>query len=580
MYMEKFEAAKQGMQNGNETDFEASKLVTFAAVHPIYQTDDEVDLLNRFAESYKFLQLYQGEGLKMVSILDLMTSLPCNLIQNQYLYSNVALHVGRIHGVERGDFHGIGYFDFCQNLLGYLEYYKHIYDEEITIAQLLNTEFFPLNAKDLELYIAKLEMYRKLKKYEGDSFASVEALEDKCYQMQDVFKMDVNYFQRLINYLNALKRLFEFHSTKFEFSPNSLLSLDLDQIIGEIVNVEKVPPMEIEDYVVDLGKNLVHILINFNLCPKVLQRHLNITEEQELLEDLHSSLQREVIDAAKYDTNEKTLQMESSYLLVFIERNNTLAAQLIREVHNIGSDCEVLLNIDILRRFASLDQIKMLSKIFMNNPMLATLNYDNIDFRLLHKYLLSTASCKDSIAILDSINELQYKTNQIQLDKIKDIFVMNLIDASEDEKDFEYMCRIVNFNLKLRYMQKHFYKIKDSRLVRRLLQDLLSESHDKCLMPSYANQIKDWLFELDIYEAIANVLDDLNWLQVRTKSINDPEVILNELFDNVNEMKLVIPNWIKLHPLDRVSLFEILFIYFIPKRSEEWLKNPVKDHNP
>lgn len=278
-----------------EREFEASKIVTFSSTTPIIQRQEELDLLEKYKSSYKFLRLYEIDGMKMVSLIDLMLSLPCNFAQNQYLYTQVSRHFDRLQDIARAELHSHGYVPFCYNLIEYLESYKHVYDDkEISIQELLTNEFYPLNGKELTQHISKLELFLKLKKYDVDSFTSVEALEDKCYQMFEVFKFDVNYFQRVFNYLNAMKKLLEFHPNEFDFSPDSLLMLDLDTIIGEIVNVEKVPPMEIEDLVVDLGKNLVHVLINYNLCPIIMQTTMTNTEEQGLLEYLDSCLKTEV----------------------------------------------------------------------------------------------------------------------------------------------------------------------------------------------------------------------------------------------------------------------------------------------
>lgn len=278
-----------------EREFEASKIVTFSSTTPIVQRQEELDLLEKYKPSYMFLRQYEIDGMKIVSLIDLMISLPCNFAQNQYLYTHVNRHFDRLQDLSRYELKSHGYVPYCYNLIEYLESYKHVYDEkEITIQELLINEFYPLNGKELTQHISKLELFLKLKKYDMSSFTSVEALEDKCYQMFEVFKFDVNYFQRLFNYLNASKKLLEFHPSAFDFSPDSLLMLDLDTIIGEIVNVEKVPPMEIEDLVVDIGKNLVHVLINYNLCPIIMQSTMSKLEEQGLLEYLDSCLKTEV----------------------------------------------------------------------------------------------------------------------------------------------------------------------------------------------------------------------------------------------------------------------------------------------
>lgn len=305
--MDKFEEQKLIMTNAlkkresdynnhkiYEREFEASKIVTFSSTTPIIQRQEELDLLEKYKSSYKFLRLYEIDGMKMVSLIDLMISLPCNFTQNQYFFSQVSRHFDRLQDLTRNELQSHGYVPYCYNLIEYLESYKHVYDKEITVQELLTNEFYPLSGKELPQHIAKLELYLKLKKYDMGSFTSVEALEDKCYQMFEVFKFDVNYFQRLFNYLNAAKKLLEFHPSEFDFSPDSLLMLDLDKIIGEIVNVEKVPPMEIEDLVVDLGKNLVHVLTNYNLCPIIMQTSLTNSEEQGLLEYLNSCLKTEV----------------------------------------------------------------------------------------------------------------------------------------------------------------------------------------------------------------------------------------------------------------------------------------------
>lgn len=245
--------------------------------------------------------------------------------------------------------------------------------------------------------------------------------------------------------------------------------------------------------------------------------------------------------------------MESSYLLPFIERTNLMAAQLIREVHSISADKDFNLNMKILRQFSMLPQIQMLSKLFRGNAILAVLNYDNIDLRLLHKYLIAMGSFKESVHVLESIKEIQYKRHQISFEKIKDVFLVRIIDASQDEDDYWYLCKIVNFNLKSEYVNKHLHKIKDSSLAKRLLKDLLSESYDKCLRPSYIAQIKEWIEQLEIYERIALVLGDMNWLEVRQKSMEEPDVMLHELLDNVNDLLSILPKWIKLHPLNEVN---------------------------
>lgn len=305
--MDKFEEQKLIMTNAlkkkdsdsynhkiYEKEFEASKIVTFASNTPIIQRQEELDLLEKYKSSYKFLRQYEIDGMKMVSLVELMLSLPCNLTQNQFLYTHVSRSFDRLQDLPRNELQSHGYVPFCHNLIEYLESYKHVYDKEITVQELLTSEFYPLNGKELTQHISKLELFLKLKRYDMGSFTSVEALEDKCYQMFEVFKFDVNYFQRLFNYLNAVKKLLEFHPSEFDFSPDALLMLDLDTIIGEIVTVEKVPPMEIEDLVVDLGKNLVHVLINYNLCPIVMHSTLTEGEEEGLLEYLDSCLKTEV----------------------------------------------------------------------------------------------------------------------------------------------------------------------------------------------------------------------------------------------------------------------------------------------
>ncbi|XP_063709984.1 zinc finger FYVE domain-containing protein 26 homolog [Culicoides brevitarsis] len=563
-YMEKFEEQKliisnalknknMDFQNNYENEFEASKIVTFGSAAPIVQRQEELDILEKHKSTYKFLHQYEIDGIKIVSLLDLNISLPCTFSQNRFIYTHVSRNFDRIQNISRNELQSHGYVPYCYNLIEYLESYKHVYsNKEITIQEFLTKEFYPLKEKEITNRIAKIELFMKLKKNALSSFASVEALEDKCYQIFETFKFDVSYFQRLISYLNTAKKLLDFHSNEFDFSPDALLMLNLDTVIGEIVNIEKVPPTEIEELVVGLGKSLVHVLINYNLCPIVTQTSMTDLEEHALLGYLDSCLKTEVCDIAKYHSNDSCLKMESSYLLPFIERSNLMAAQLIRELHGISTDKDLNFNMSIIRDLAILPQIQILSKLFNNNCIMTVLNYDNIDLRLLHKYLISTTNFKEGIHSIESIKEIQYKRHQIYFEKIKDVFLARLIDASDDEDDYWYLCKIVNFNLKSEYVNKHLHKIKDNVLAKRLLKDLLSESHDKCLRPSYIAQIKNWIIEVEVYEQIAMILGDVNWLDIRQKSFNETDLMLQEILDS-NELYNVLPKWIELHPLHKIS---------------------------
>ncbi|CAO1392357.1 unnamed protein product [Diamesa hyperborea] len=566
--------------------FETAKILNliekFIDNNQLKQDKKNTETLDKSIAIYPNLKYYTSGLIDVLPVIDLLLSLPCSFDLNQNIYKLIMKHweLNKFEEIETPVEINFGYVQFLKNLMSALTVYKN-QNEEITIQNILNDEIFSLDTK---VFTKKRE---NLKSANELMILDVEKLNNesdllKTLQQFDKFDAEINYMNRLNYYVKNLTLLLKFYSNQ-SYSFDQLLKLNIEEIVGEIICTLFVDPENFENFAYNVNINLVYA-ISCCVAEEIFQP-LQAPNEDKLLFLFLQSEKGENSSSVEIDPMDvahkpKIFKISTTTILYYIKRHNFLLAYILKEIQNFEYKTLKYDEFNLFDNIKKLKAVEVFKDIYQDNLMLAALNYDNINLKMLLEKINETVDLEQKVQILSSINVKQYKRHKELFDELKDFYIeMMLVDETEcghkKIKKFHFLQMISNPNKYAELLIKCVGLIENDVYAERLLQNgLLADNIDE-MDVALKRKLEEWLEKLLIYREItqlfkgpsSTVVTEINWLRVMLLSTENPATIVNYLINRKNALELCL-NLIKIHPLkDRNDELTWIFI--------EALNNPL-----
>lgn len=551
--------------------FETAKILNliekFIDNNQLKQDKKDTETLDKSIAIYPNLKYYTSGLIDVLPVIDLLLSLPCSFDLNQNIYKLIMKHweLNKLEEIETPIEMNFGYVQFLKNLMSALTVYKN-QNEEITIQNILNDEIFNLDTK---VFTKKRENLKSANELMILDVAKLNNESDllKILQQFDKFDAEINYMNRLNYYVKNLKLLLKFYSNQL-YTFDELLKLNIEEIVGEIICTLNVDPENFENFAYNVNINLVYA-ISCCVAEEIFQPfQISDTSDEEKLLSLflqsekgstNSSLEGEILEAVPHKP--KIFKISTTTILYYIKRHNFLLAYILKEIQNFEYKTLKYEELNLFDNIKKLKAVKVFEAIYNSNSMLAALNYDNINIKMLLEKIKETADLEKKIQILTSINVKQYNRYKHLFDELKDFYIeIMMLDETEcghkKNKKFHFLQMISNPNKYAELLIKCVGHIENDVYAERLLQNGLLAENINEMDDELQKKLEDWLEKLLIYRKItqlfegpaSTIVTDVNWLRVMLLSTENPATIVNYLVNRKNALELCL-SLIKIHPL-------------------------------
>uniref|UniRef100_A0A1A9WGU3 FYVE-type domain-containing protein n=1 Tax=Glossina brevipalpis TaxID=37001 RepID=A0A1A9WGU3_9MUSC len=503
--------------------FEVSKIRSiidqFAQAQRIQQSDTVKQLLNKYKHNpqYRFLQMFDEANLNAIIICDLVLTLPLNrdiissvlmIIKHQQLVaSNFSLDTF----IESSQF---GALKLLENLCDCLRLLPNK-----NLKDLLSNNTYSLRPHLVAKELEREKVFKEIFYKSNQELQQIEDLKSLITQFQKL-NSKFKYHQRFSVYMDHLNRLVKLRYPKNEYLIEDLLKIDPCDIIGDLIFVCNMTPLEIENNVFALNLNLVHI-IALNICPEIIDRKRTQTK--------HSLPPQKLQTIYNYINHHNSLL---SYLLKAINSHHHSSDQ-ITELFNS--------NFKVFERFLNLSEIEKLSILYEGNKVITALRSDHINMKLFD----------ESISKLKKMEliELEMGLQDIGIGKsqLLDELVLQLI--AEDSKNIYLATKVSDIKLRARLIQDNFTKIATTRLAKELIESTLEHRDAKQKIPSLlSDQLEVTLADITVYAKVSEVMKFETWPQAYDFGLKTP----NAIFECLLQLQLysLCYEWCKVVKLD------------------------------
>lgn len=158
------------------------------------------------------------------------------------------------------------------------------------------------------------------------------------------------------------------------------------------------------------------------------------------------------------------------------------------------------------------------------------------------------------------------KQHAEKMSKIRDLLIERIVESAEYESPsrFEYIELISDLRLKARLLLEHIERIEDHSTALRLVRSvLLDPNRGKALSAEQENEIRKYLFDIQLYASIASTLasDDRlvqQWVEIMAASRVSPELVFNDLME-FHAFDLCY-QWLQIHSLSSQSVIKPQFV--------------------
>ncbi|KAL9889951.1 zinc finger FYVE-type containing 26 spastizin [Glossina fuscipes fuscipes] len=478
--------------------FEVSKIISiidqFAQVQRIQQPDYIKQLLNKHKHSlqYRFLQQFDVANLNAITICDLVLTLPLNrdittsvlmIIKRQQTVTSHFLEDALNESSQFGPLKLLENLCDCLRLL-----------PDKNLKDLLSNNTYSLRPHLVAKELEREEIFKEVFHKQSEQLQQIDELKSLTPQFQKL-NSKFNYHQRFSVYMNHLNRLVKLRYPGNEHRIDDLLKIDPCDIIGDLIFVCNLTPLEIENNVFALNLNLVHI-IALNICPEIIDRN-----RIESKRSLPSSQKLETI----YN---------------YISHHNTLLSRLLKAINHPTPDH--FTNSEVLKRFLNLSEIEKLSILYDGNKVITALRSDHINKKLLD----GTLSKLEQMELM----ELEMGLQEIKIKKSKrlDDLVLQLI--AEDPKNIYLATKVSDIELRAQLIQDNFTKISTTRLAKELIETTLQHRNAGLKIPPIlCGQLEVTLADITIYAKVSEVMQFETWPQAYDFGLKTPNTILGRL---------------------------------------------------
>lgn len=236
-----------------EAGFEVAKMLdvldNFCDQNDMKHLEENEILLQKTLQQHPNLWMYQKNFVKISSLVDFMVTLPTQFELNQ----NIFKFITKKFGV--GDKEG-----FCvtlvKNLLAIQTLLQH-QGRKLTICEIFNQETFSLETSKFKLEVENRKNLKWMLEINSDDLNDESTLLEVDQKMQ-LFKSDVNYIDRVINYVRNVRFMTKFQTNEFYKIDNVLATLNISNVIGKIVFINQYNPENLTNFAFNSNINLLH----------------------------------------------------------------------------------------------------------------------------------------------------------------------------------------------------------------------------------------------------------------------------------------------------------------------------------
>lgn len=364
--------------------FEASKITNIIArfaqensIRSTIKTNDAQEVIDKFRTKHTYLNLYGPVELQATIVVDMALSLTNNYDICYNIFNMLTKLWNKNGSMDRLDPH-VGYYEFIKNLLDCLRLHKMV-----GIKRMLYDEAVILSFNELNDWLNRQRTYQWLIQRVTFDWNSIDKLKEVQKQFESVCSGELNYFNRLLHYIQNVTRLMQFHTMKASRTPTQLLQINMMTNIGEIVFDCNITPTEIESIVCTVHLNLVHVLMQntSGLINIVANEPQQITTAiDELIGNTENDNPND--DIAKI---RKTPRVANDAVVEYIRKQNPMIAYLLMQLQNIRGHDE---NYTLFENLLALREVRDLSEVYNGNMTMSALNFDQIDVVALVDFIM------------------------------------------------------------------------------------------------------------------------------------------------------------------------------------------------
>ncbi|XP_061394089.1 zinc finger FYVE domain-containing protein 26 homolog [Musca vetustissima] len=517
--------------------FEISKIISiidnFAQMQRIKQSETIKDLIKKHKQNpqYRFLSQFEEGNLNAVIICDLILSMPFN----RDITTSILMVIKR-HQAIQSHFNEIETMVEKLQLpsnIGPLHFLENIADcmrvqSDKTIKDLLCDNIYSLKPQKLSREMAKEQIFHEVFHKRSKDLGRCEDLKSLMPQFA-ALKSKYNYYQRFCNYVQHLTTLVHLRDSNCEYHIEQLLKIDVCDVIGELIFMRNMTPLEIEANVTALNLNLVHV-IALNICPEILGK---------------SSAQKRSIPPQKEST-----------ILNYIANCNRLLVFLLQGIisngEHFGNESVAGVNeihSGFLGRLINMPEIAKLSSLYGGNKVISALRSDHVSIKLLDEI----KSKRKQLELLQLEMGIQ-ESRPLKLKRM-DCLIVDLI--REDPKNIYLSSKIHDIAIRAKLIYENFTKIATIRLAKEIIETTLHHRYAAKRIPQeLREQLEVTLADITVYAQVSDVLLFESWPQAYDFGLRTPTTI----FERLLQLRLykLCYKWCKVVKLDQ----------FVPQRKQ------------
>lgn len=536
------------IKNIAECGFEKAKFLNvlekFTAKNQLKPRESDAKLLEKAVVHHPNLKMYQQNMLNVLPLVDLMISLSCPYELNHNIYKYIVKQ-WNFSEIEDENF---GYRKFLKNLMDILTIYKN-HNEDKSISDLMNDEIFTLEPAKLKKQLENRQNVLKLMDL------NVSSLDDETELIEilrkfDRFEADGDFLARVISYVKNLRQLMKFQTYE-SFGIDELMKMDLDNVIGKIIFQQQYSPEQVENFAFNVNINLPHSMAVAAVGEFSSAKSEN---DEKVLSLFHmseigaASVEPEL---AMEEVREKFVVNNMDILYYIKKKGSFMVAYLVKEIQGIDYKSLKYDEPNFLARLMKISQ----ADLYNNNPMIAALNYDHTDLKLILQKIRTASDVREKLKILRRINERQWNRNRLQFEELRDSYIEILVTSQTE--DYSMLNQIGNIKKFADLLLKIFVDVKSDKDAERLLRWCLNPKNASKLDESQLCAVRNWMKKLEIYRKIALMFksdesEDITWGKIKKLADEKPAVLANYLL-NINSNMPLCLEFLNIHPLTQRS---------------------------
>lgn len=236
-----------------EAGFEVAKLIdtldNFCNQNNLKHVEENENLLQKMLSQYPNLWMYQKDFLKIAYLMDFIISLPSQFEFTQNIYKFI---IKKFDLEEKEGF----FVTFLKKIMEIQTIFQHE-GKQMPINKIFNEEIFSLEPSKFKLELANHKNLQWMMEITNDNLDDEPILLEIEQKMQP-FKSDVNYINRIVNYVRNIRIMTKFQTNEY-FKMNEVLTkLNISKVIGKIIFINQYNPDHVANFAFNSNINLLH----------------------------------------------------------------------------------------------------------------------------------------------------------------------------------------------------------------------------------------------------------------------------------------------------------------------------------